>query len=641
MQYLKTRKRWLLILDNLQINENVKIQEFIEWKHSGHIIICSQDSQYFQNKIAMPYLTKSNITAVISKIMGDTPSEFQDTLAESVLGYPTYVVARSAIFLNNNNHMTAEEYIKYMQQNENKILAHIKIVLEELSQEDQEILFKLSLLNNQRIPRHLIEFLIGDKDKASEFIHNIIRFGLMDQTSENRNNQVFRMHEALKDELLRIRGNSLVKKDIETTINTVNKLLPESVTDRLVVLKEDNLLESNIELLIENAKKHGASQQSIVKIGEKLLWYYLLGSRQSYNAKKLVDWFKQNDREEYIFADDRERVSYANFLVYVAGYEFSVARVESKEAIKYLDRAEKLIEKIADEGELKAYIYSTKAHIFISIGNIDLAEENLKKAEMVRPAIQRTFLGSNLGKHLKSKILVARGQYKEALEVLQPAINSPTSIVTKTHNIEKESVKSVFLAPEYITQSRILNFMGNYTEALEIINNNVYVHIKDRNGEEVSPVLLARTLIEIARAELGLKRIENAELHINQAIKELTHGINDNFLPASNDMHLADALFVRADILASKGAYAESIKDYKLSKDIYWNIYGYKNAGNIESLADLLFNAFNAATKDTNKNNRNVWSSYFYKLLINSFGKDHPKSKAATNIYILTGDKLD
>jgi tetratricopeptide (TPR) repeat protein/energy-coupling factor transporter ATP-binding protein EcfA2 len=632
MQYLKSKKRWLLILDNLKINENQKIQDFIDWDHNGHLIICSQDSQYFQNKIMVPYLTKDNIIYVISKIMKDSPKEFHNTLAESVQNFPTYVVARSAIFLHNNNHMTAGEYINYMKRNENKILAHLELVLKEMNLKDQENLFKIALLNNQRIPRYLIEFLIGDKDKTSEFIHNMVRYGLIEQISDDRENQIFRIHEAQKDELLRIRGNDLLKIDIETTLNAVNKFLPESVTDRLAVLKKDILLESNIELLIENAKKYDVSKHHIIQISEKLLWYYLLGSRQSYNAKKLVDWFKNIDNDKIILDTESQKIAYTNFLVYLAGFEFSISRVEPDIAIEYLDRAEKIIENIDNEGELRAYIYATKAHILISIGDINLAEENLNKAAIVRPHILRTFLGSNVGKHLKSKIYIARGQYKEALEILDTAINSPTSIVTKNYNIDKDSVKSILLAPEYITQSKILNYMENYAEAYEIINNNVYEFIKDRSGDEISPVLLARTLIEMSRSELGMQQIEMAEKHINQVINELTRGKDADF-SSSTDMFLADALFVRADVLSFRGAYGESVKDYKLSKDIYWNIYGTKNVGNIENLASLLLNAFNAAVREDNKDDSSIWSSYFYKTLISSFGKNHPKSKAASSVY--------
>jgi ABC-type transport system involved in cytochrome bd biosynthesis fused ATPase/permease subunit len=41
ISYFTYSTKWLLIFDNLKINENKKVQDFIDWEHNGNIIFCS------------------------------------------------------------------------------------------------------------------------------------------------------------------------------------------------------------------------------------------------------------------------------------------------------------------------------------------------------------------------------------------------------------------------------------------------------------------------------------------------------------------------------------------------------------------------------------------------------------------------
>ena len=49
MKYLSEHKNWLLVFDNLRLNQNDKLNSVINWNHNGHIIICSQDSKDLPN----------------------------------------------------------------------------------------------------------------------------------------------------------------------------------------------------------------------------------------------------------------------------------------------------------------------------------------------------------------------------------------------------------------------------------------------------------------------------------------------------------------------------------------------------------------------------------------------------------------
>lgn len=553
MQYLKSQKNWLMIFDGLKINENDKVQEFINWKHSGHIIICSQDIEHLTHRISASNLHGNNIKSVIDEIIEGRDENFKKNLSSSLEGYPTYLVARSAIFLNNNNHMTIDEYMVYMQKHNNKTASHLELILKEIPKRQQEILFKLVFINNQKIPKKVIDLLLPNKEECISFIHNMIRFGVLEQVNNDRNNMIFRMHDSLKNELIKTRNEQKIKNDINVMLDLINDLMPESVTDRLAILKNNSLLEGNIEIILKNAKYYSASGEKMIKVGEKLLWYYLLGSRQISSAKNLVEWFKIYDKAKLPLKTDIAKVSYANFLVYVAGFEYSISNVAPEIAINYLDRAENLIKGIKKQEELAAYIYATKAHIQIAIGDFNQASVNVIKAEKVKPKILRTYLGSNVTKHLKSRIYLEQGNYEKALELVSNTIDNPNAVNTKSHKIKNIEDRHILLAPEYITKAKILNYMTKYSEAFALVNDNVYQHIKDGNTENFD-ILLARTLVEMARAKNGLKSYDDALYFIKNSLKIFTKN-NDLELSLSNNLNLANALFVKANILCNKGDY--------------------------------------------------------------------------------------
>ena len=69
--------------------------------------------------------------------------------------YIKYFENSSKIFRKNinNNYITMEEYINYMKNNDNKTKEHLSLVLNQLNTRTKDLLFKLALLNNQRIPK--------------------------------------------------------------------------------------------------------------------------------------------------------------------------------------------------------------------------------------------------------------------------------------------------------------------------------------------------------------------------------------------------------------------------------------------------------------------------------------------------------
>jgi tetratricopeptide (TPR) repeat protein len=254
----------------------------------------------------------------------------------------------------------------------------------------------------------------------------------------------------------------------------------------------------------------------------------------------------------------------------------------------------------------------------MSLGEIESAEKNIHKAEETRPSVAITLLGMGLIEYSKSSLLLIKGQYKDALDMILIDINK-----SNHHKFDKK-----VLLPEYIAQAQILNYMTNYTDAYEIINTNVYQHLKNKNKDEISPILLARTLIELSRSELGLNKTTEAFNHAEEAVNILKEeeARNNRDIDNSRDVYVAPALVAKGDALASLGKTEESLNDYKLAKNIYWNIYGTKNIGKMDNVSYLLASGAKAARKLPNKIDAQIECDYFYKLLIKFFGNNHPRS---------------
>lgn len=223
--YLNNRENWLLIFDNLNVGENDKTKEFMAYqaKPKGHFIFCSQDSKYFRHKVEVPYLKKDNVIKIANQIMIGAPNSIKMEFTNAITGYPTYIVANGAIFLHNNNYVSIKDYMQYMKNEENKILAHLQVILKQLSISEKDLLFQLALLDTKRTPRNLLEKIANTKEEFFNKLHNINRFGIIEQISADRNAQIFRMHDAIREELLNLRGNKLIQQDIIKLLAKIKK----------------------------------------------------------------------------------------------------------------------------------------------------------------------------------------------------------------------------------------------------------------------------------------------------------------------------------------------------------------------------------------------------------------------------------
>ena len=82
LHYLQSKKDWLLVFDNLKINENTKIQDLIDWEHNGNIIFCSQDSSKLNHLIEITKIQKQDAIELVNFMLKEKKSDTINFLVE-------------------------------------------------------------------------------------------------------------------------------------------------------------------------------------------------------------------------------------------------------------------------------------------------------------------------------------------------------------------------------------------------------------------------------------------------------------------------------------------------------------------------------------------------------------------------------
>lgn len=640
IDYLKNKDKWLLIFDNLHINENHKVKDIIELRHNGHIIICSQDDKYLLQKIPVPFLNSEHTRELISKIITKPSYKFSTKLIDELKGYPTYVLAHSVIFLQNNNHMTIEEYVNYMKNNENKTREHLNIVLGQVSAQTKETLFKLALLNNQRIPRWLIEETVIDKEPLSSVLHEIIRFGLMELISEDRDDQVFRIHDAVKNELLALAGEEVNRNNIDYMVATLHNAMPNKMVNKFFKIGNDLDFENNLEILLSNGDKYKADILKTMELKNDLLGYYLR-SREPLKAKKAIDWFRANkDKFNTQYMSAEEKVSYSRYLGRIGRYEYFTANQPAEVAMGYLKEAKSVIDTLSGNESAKTAIYYEAFQIQIFTGDIQAAKDNLEIIEKIMIENPQLSYKDSMIDYGKARIFLAQGKYEQALSAITLMLDKELLQLKKSkedYDYTKAEValeqESAWLAPIYILKAEILNYLQEFHAAHDI-SKKVYDIIRNKSIADITSSTLAYTLTELSRAELGLKLKDEALKHADEAVNILIgdEERSNREIDDSTDVFLAPALVAKGEALNALDKLKDAVDNYKAAKNIYWNIYGSTYSKQMDNVSYLLVCTAKAYHNMSSETAEHKKCDYYYQLHIKFFGNDHPRSLQLKNI---------
>ncbi|WP_375331430.1 tetratricopeptide repeat protein [Candidatus Tisiphia endosymbiont of Oplodontha viridula] len=610
ISYLTTTK-WLLVFDNLKVNENKKVQDLIDWEHNGHVVFCSQDNEKLHNIIAMPLLDHPTIVALANNLLDNKNNNNIEFLTQSFSGYPILIVQGTQL-LNKIKGLDKEEYKKKIYQSTDKIATNISMAVQQLPFSAAKLLNKIALLNNQAFSKQLLTIITDNKDTLDDDIYQLSKFMLISNINASENNPIFEMHDIVSNKIMELNGNNN-KIYLE---NIIAKLPKAKGTHSGYLWRSAQTVLENLEIILTNSEKYNINIYAILTLRSELLSLYI-NIYNNNKAQQMVDWFSWKDKNKKFKLwqmSEYQKFYYARYLGAIGVYNKIILR-NFETAISYLIKSLKILGKLDDDESSYSLKFNFISHIsgsYMFLGEIKLAEEFLKKIEKL--VKQRTIQEADLSiiYSLKSALFNMQGKYKEALEGEDKIIE--LFIKNGSH------INDPYFTGAYMPRTKILNSLGRYQEAYAQAQQLYYIHkpIKNEDNE-----IFADIYIEMARSELGLGKIDKASEYINKAIPIFLADENNNPEKTnySKNPSLAASYVVQGDSLFAQDQLKQAIESYKKAFVIYHYLYGDRSK-NVAQVSELYNKGAKAACKSKDIYNY----KFFGKPQIKEFGIHHPNT---------------
>jgi DNA-binding CsgD family transcriptional regulator len=586
INYLSHKKHWLLVFDNLKVKENDKVKDLIKWEHNGDVIFGSQESQHMPYTIKMTSFNKSDVGKIVRDILNSSDPKLTQFLIGEFQGYPVMVV-QGAQLLNKIEGLSLDEYKKKIQTSDDKIMTNVQLVLEQLPPSAKQLLHKIALINNQSFSKNILKLITDNPNSLDDDIYQLSKFALLSVANHNQDNPIFEMHDVVVDKVL-ILDNSEInnRESLSQIIERISNEIPRSGAGQCKFIKDNITLKGNLEIILENAEKYNVSFEEILRLRSNLLALYLT-NLDYYNCQKMEQWLTAKQKEQkfnFDKIDQKFKVYYASYNLDMAIFE-DFAKSNFTDALIYLNKASSIIEDVQDESELKFGILLQTAQTYIWSGDVERSEFNIEKAKKIIDQYPQSELDFGLYWFIVAKTELLKGSYAQALEAIE-----------KNIQVDSQLSQDTFTAPTYMLQAEILNTMGNYNQALPIIER---IYNQELLGKNANHEFHARLLTTLASSQASLGKLEAALKHINQACEifenEMQKYANHN---ANNSDHAA-ALVVKGDVLFKKNDFKEAVNSYNKAEDIYLNRYG-ENFGKTQDITYLLAQRAKADIKAQN-----------------------------------------
>jgi len=598
IEYLTPQKNWLLVFDNLTINQNQKIKDIIEWQHNGHVILCSQDAKDLPAPIRMTTFDLKDSIEILTKLMENRKADAIGDLAKIFKGNPVLTV-KAGLFLKDNKYMSSEEYKNILAKSNNQVQTHVELVIKQLNEPTKDFLNKIALLNNQKISKNIMEYIIADKSDLTEILYNLTRFDII--TNTNDAELVFEMHDIIKDAVLELASEKINQKNANELLDRFNNITPpkEGSLHRYSTISKDDAMISNHEALLEKAEKYNANPYKIMELRKTLMDFYGI-NKDHLNCKRMTTWLKEQEEKKVFdvsLMNNDTKAAYSWYLALMGMYEDSI----------YFNKAKVVLQEVKDYPRMETGVYDIIALTEISRGNIAEAEEIIPIIEKIN-AQNLGEVNANRLLYVKARIFLAQGNYKEALNFIN-------KVITAEQDLMQHSSGGIY----YVLKAEILNYLQNFQEAYQIMTE-LYKKEHDRSTNEY---LLARILTQLARSELGLNKTEEAMSHASLVEKILlTKPENATPPQDSKDTELASILAVIGDISAATNNFKEAIEYYETAEKIYRNAYK-TNFGHLDNVSYLLLQGVKSSVKLNDK----FWYKHFSSTLKRLFPIDHHRVK--------------
>lgn len=608
MQYFAARNDYLLVFDNLKINQNKKIKNIINWEHNGHIILCSQDSSNLKQVINIPYLKEEESINLVRSVGPNIPNDLIKSLVSNSEGYPI-ALARSAIFLDENIYITSDEYNTYFKKTKNNMDTYMDIVINKISGSSRELLYTIALLNNKRISKSLMKEVSNEETFIEDLI-SLNRYNLISLIESKGENKIFEMHDKIKSTILKREPKKVINQYLSNIIDKINKLMPEGKDAKQALVVNDNTLLENLETLLENAEKYDVALSKILELRKNLMSIYL-GMAAS-RCQELTEWFFHNETNLCGSRTTKtQKAVCGEYLTLIGIYNYFV-KVDYILAMNHFKKAEKFIDSLKGYPELKYLIYSQLAQVYLHRGERPLTKLYVSKSEAIEEKYPNRNYDAHLLPYIKTRSFMFDGNYQEALKV----VNGVMELI-------KHQPIDYYNGNVYVVKASIQNSLGEFKKSYDVLKKIYDMEIKNILSGEAGGIRL-KVVIELSRAELGLGKLEKALYHANQAVEiyiKDSHRDNSN-LYTSDDIELAEAFVVQGDALAELGKLKNAIDAYSQAEVIFFNHYK-EYMANLDEISAL----YKKAVIVSQKLGDNYLFNKFKKRHLDKFGLDHYRSK--------------
>ncbi|WP_342270281.1 tetratricopeptide repeat protein [Rickettsia endosymbiont of Orchestes rusci] len=610
MEYLGQSDKWLLIFDNLKINENKKIEEFINWEHNGNIIFCSQDSEILPYIIKVTPFKKQETVELANNILEDKDDSLVEFLVQEFKGYPVLTV-QGAQILNNVKGLNKEEYKNKIHKSTDKISFNISLVIEQLKPTAKQLLNKIALLNTQSFSKDLLGIITDSKNTLDDDIFQLSKFALISNIDPDEANPIFEMHDVITQKILD-KNSTSNNKYLENLVAKFLDAKPKSLLKGLMYRNAKTVPE-NIEMITKNAEKYNISTYKLLELKLQQIDqcdtnYDLIGE------KELVDWFDENDKagkyKLWIMNNEEKRV-YADYLDTIGWYYGKSSNFQM--SIEYFSKAKKVFEDVKGYESLKANVIYGLINVYVLLGDVQGVQKNIeileqKLDEGLVDNSDRTMVYAS-----KARLFFLEGKYNEALEQINLSIQAVIS--------SGLSPDALFLTTDYLIKSETLSKLGHYKEALAQAEQ-VY-NMQKRVKKETSEIF-GRIYTQMAMPLFGLGEGEKALEHVNKAL-EIFKNNDKNFAAGKmvivTNPRIANAYVVQGDILFTMDKLEEALSSYRQAQGIYFNLYK-ENSKNVAQVSYLNLQGAKAACK---KKDQRMYKC-FGEPQVMQFGLENPNT---------------
>lgn len=596
IKYLNQQNDWLLIFDNLPLNNN-EVNKFVSLKDSGHIICISANNQGKSNQIITNNLQIEHVKNLLGKIMKVPDQKLIDELSEILVkkGSPTALIVDSAYFLNNHPHYTVKEYIKKITNNNELVKNYLELALDSLSLEAKRLLTKIALLNNQEISKNVIANIVNNADEVNELLTELLNTNLLRMLNLDRDNPIFGLHDIYRDELLRLPDN---KNTIQELVILLNRTFPEQFkygNEIRHIFLNDQTLAGNIEVLLRNVEKYNIKPTyNILELRLNALINAFELSFMS-QAEEHIQWFKESFLSHNILPKtNNEKKLFSTFLIHLSSSEFFIY-MNAVKALEHLFLAKDIIKDEESNNDLKSYINIDIGQIQAYIGDLENSRKSITQAESLVNYNSNAMIKILF---VKSLIYLMEGDYHNALSELTKEIE-----LCKHLGYEEEW-------PAITGQkAKILNSLGRFEEAYIATYNLYYKNypLLQNNDTDKCDILT-----QLSRAQLGLSKIPEALEHAKIGTDLLLSNKkrNNTALNLSTDIFLAEALVAYGDSLSNLNELARALEEYNKAERIYKNVYK-NNFSKIDNVSYLVLQA----AKVSYKSGHMLWYKHYSGLL--------------------------